>query len=581
MPCPQLKHAKDQLALLPSLKQKFVDLVEEHANSKTKYASSMDSLRSDLADTEQRLKRSQGEEARLQAENIAKTREVGRLGDELGKLRAEKTAVEDTLKTSERQLTAERVAKELAEAVTLAQKKRYEEQLAWSREQAMTLSANASAALASQDKRHQAKLDEGQVSALAAEYRALRCERKLLEKQDQVNRLVDLVLALEEEKTFLEEQVDDLHEEAEQRELYRLQDANLARDHAAALAERKAGLLDDLQAERTSAAGDRRLAELEREWLRDSLACVHGQIEHLQGAEAEAATLAMEKSELAQEIAGQRAELEAAHTTISSHEAQIGDLEAAVQTSHDECSALSAEVDAARADISSLQGTLSRAEEHLTSSLAQLSVRDARIDSLGAEVAALTDDLVDYLALQETHAELSKAVELLTRMSSLAQEDADELARINAELVGHSNPSQKIRHLERLRNNLAELKRVRRVSGLACLKRLMQVNLDLQNHVATLAELTAAQKQVVNLQSEIAAYKSVDSGSALLQSAMKHLQSSRSGPARSTLGHAGNGHVGVRASNNAEGLNRFQVALAAKGGAGLRLSKQRSLHDLR
>lgn len=458
----QLKHAKEQLSLLPSLKKKFLDLVDEHATSKTRYTTSMDSLRSELAESEKRLKRSQAEEARLSAENLAKTREVGRLGDELGSVRAEKSKVEEDLKSKQREYEAEKSAREEAETLIEVERDHFAEQQAWLRKQAKALSANASAALAVQKQHHEVRCEKLQDRALAAEHRALRAERKALEKQDQITRLVDLVVVLEEEKAFLSEQLEDLQEEIEERELQRLQDANLWKKHAAEAVERLAEAMEDLEDVWNNATEEAELAEQEIRWLSDSLRCEEEQVGHLKGVEEEVVALSMQKTEQAQEIATLQSDVDSAYTSISEKDDKLHELETAFAKSHEDCTTTQEELASARAEIADVERRLSSTEHHLDQALHTLQTSEGRNEALLAEVAGLHEDLMDYIALQETHGELCKTIDRLTRTSSLAQEDADELARINADLVGHSNPSQKIRHLDRLRTDLAEIKKVSR-----------------------------------------------------------------------------------------------------------------------
>ena len=457
----QLKHAKDQLSLLPCLKKKFLDLVDEHATSKTRYTTSMDSLRSEIAESEKRLKRSQAEEARLSAENLAKTREVGRLGDELGRVRAEKSKVEEDLKSKQRDYEAEKVAREEAETLYEVEREHFADQQAWLRKQAKALSANASAALALQKQHNEARCGTLQDQALAAEYRALRAERKALEKQDQIARLVDLVIVLEEEKAFLSEQADDLQEEIEERELQRLQDSNLSKKHAGEAVERCAEAMEDLEDVRNNATEEAELAEQEVRWLSVTLRCEEEQVEHLKGVEEEVVALSMQKTEQAQEIVTLRSDLDSTYTSVSEKDDQLHQLEAALIKSQEDCTTTQEELASVRAEVADVERRLSSTEHRLDQALHTLQTSEGRNEALSAEVAGLHKDLMDYIALQETHGEFCKTIERLTRTSSLAQEDADELARINADLVGHSNPSQKIRHLDRLRTDLAEIKKVR------------------------------------------------------------------------------------------------------------------------
>lgn len=49
----------------------------------------------------------------------------------------------------------------------------------------------------------------------------------------------------------------------------------------------------------------------------------------------------------------------------------------------------------------------------------------------------------------------------LVARNDLAEDEADRLSRFNAEILSHSNPTQKIMYVDRIRRELADTKQVR------------------------------------------------------------------------------------------------------------------------
>ncbi|KAJ4498291.1 hypothetical protein C8R41DRAFT_818661 [Lentinula lateritia] len=109
-------------------------------------------------------------------------------------------------------------------------------------------------------------------------------------------------------------------------------------------------------------------------------------------------------------------------------------------------------------------------------------------DGLRAENEQLTYELSEAERFQEAYYSLSEELEGLLDRNALAEDEAQRLSRVNAEIIGHHNPLQRIMYLEKIRNELAETKQKLLVS--------MRTN-----------ETVAIQNQ--DLQNELDMYKSV------------------------------------------------------------------------
>ena len=383
----------------------------------------------------------------------------------MGKMRCELGSVREELGRAKSAVEMEREARILAEEELSGGRETHAQQMHEARAQAHTLCTHASLALAAQHASAATRLEASRAAALEAQHRALRAERKLADKQDQIGQLVELVVLLEEEKALAYDLLEDAQIEAEEREIWRLQYANLARDASA-----------DMQGRLEEADRDRQMAEeaqmeveqeqeLERAVARSEAAAAAREGQRLAQAEEDIARLSLAQLETSHQLASRTEELAASRGTVSERDESIANLETALSTAQDELLSTRTDLQSVQNRAASLLSQLTAQQHELSALSAALASSEEQSLSLQRDVEALNDDLVGYLALQETHAELGTTLERLARTSSLAQADADTLARLNAELVGHSNPSQKIRHLDRLRTELAELKKVRPFSA--------------------------------------------------------------------------------------------------------------------
>jgi heme oxygenase len=73
----------------------------------------------------------------------------------------------------------------------------------------------------------------------------------------------------------------------------------------------------------------------------------------------------------------------------------------------------------------------------------------------------LTVDLTDAERYRDAYHKLLDEVGVLAARNQLAESEANRLSQFNAEILGHTNPSQRIVYLDRVRRELAETKQVR------------------------------------------------------------------------------------------------------------------------
>lgn len=117
----------------------------------------------------------------------------------------------------------------------------------------------------------------------------------------------------------------------------------------------------------------------------------------------------------------------------------------------------------------------------------------------------LTDELSNAEAYQDAYDRLYDQVSSLITRNQIAEEQAERISKLNAEILGHHNPAQRILYVDRIRTELAEAKMVSLLS-----RNLMQVD---TSHSQKIAEVTREQESLKihngELEHELYTYKSV------------------------------------------------------------------------
>jgi DNA repair exonuclease SbcCD ATPase subunit len=79
-------------------------------------------------------------------------------------------------------------------------------------------------------------------------------------------------------------------------------------------------------------------------------------------------------------------------------------------------------------------------------------------DVLKADIEQLQADLAGLSRFQEAYYNLVDETEALVARNNLAEEEAENLSKFNAEILGHNNPVQRILYVDRIRRELSEVK---------------------------------------------------------------------------------------------------------------------------
>jgi hypothetical protein len=72
----------------------------------------------------------------------------------------------------------------------------------------------------------------------------------------------------------------------------------------------------------------------------------------------------------------------------------------------------------------------------------------------------LTGELANAEAYQGAYERLYDQVGSLIARNQIAEEEAERISKLNAEILGHHNPAQRILYVDRIRTELAEARMV-------------------------------------------------------------------------------------------------------------------------
>ncbi|OAX43280.1 hypothetical protein K503DRAFT_708780 [Rhizopogon vinicolor AM-OR11-026] len=89
---------------------------------------------------------------------------------------------------------------------------------------------------------------------------------------------------------------------------------------------------------------------------------------------------------------------------------------------------------------------------------AALQISKSAEEALKAELEQLHAELADLSRFQEAYYNLVDETEALVARNNLAEEEAENLSKFNAEILSHNNPAQRILYVDRIRRELAEVK---------------------------------------------------------------------------------------------------------------------------
>ncbi|KAJ7346535.1 hypothetical protein DFH08DRAFT_193064 [Mycena albidolilacea] len=296
--------------------------------------------------------------------------------------------------------------------------------------------------------------------------RTWRVERKLANAESQLKDIVNLIHNEYNTKALLECEIRDLREECD---FYRrmLPDRPLDIPQLGPLYDALATAMRDLHEEQLFVSQSDNLlatnlaefyrrtwdelsaayltinAELDRENLasRDLRVQLSGALEGKETLEAEFANVQEERNNLANQLATAERIADELKTSAANAEQQSAEIERK----------LTATTRASEAAASNNKKVVQQLTE---------TVKKSRMaeEGLRAEIEILTTELAESDQFQAAYYSLSDEIKSLIARKELAEGEAEQLSRFNAEILGHQNPAQRIMYVDRIRREMAEIK---------------------------------------------------------------------------------------------------------------------------
>ncbi|KAH0589398.1 hypothetical protein H2248_005156 [Termitomyces sp. 'cryptogamus'] len=295
-----------------------------------------------------------------------------------------------------------------------------------------------------------------------------RLERKLANSVAQVDELAVLIRQINDQKTFLSEQLRQVDQEIAFYQSALLDRTLLESNHSDELVfeilksmeQEHAASLQDVHAMNTTMAES--FSELYRvttEGLLLECALVRGQLkceQRLSDQHSASLTSALASHEA---IAARLECVEEEKNVINMEMKAVTDSVELLRSSSDSLARRAAEAEKKLADATAHNETTLKKERdvvrRLTEAMQKMRTTE---DGLRAEIEQLTTELTDAERYQEAYYSLSEEVGSLVARNQLAEEEAQRLSKFNAEILGHNNPAQRIMYVDRIRRELAEAK---------------------------------------------------------------------------------------------------------------------------
>ncbi|PVG02564.1 hypothetical protein CPB86DRAFT_697389 [Serendipita vermifera] len=302
------------------------------------------------------------------------------------------------------------------------------------------------------------QLEEEKMLRLEMQSRLIKMERKLHDKDVQSNELVAYLRYKEEEQNLLRAMIKDA-----EAEISFLRSSVSKEDDRVIDTEMPVLAIEDSRALYES---DRSLAGTMEEYYRSWLNTVLDEYKtaaHVAGSLSSTLDNVLSRtSELDGELQVARIEVEAARKRSREADEETGTL---VQ-----------QVEELKAQIGQTSESATKEKEKLVEELADVrrkleegrkrqerletTVREkaAAEKALSDDVEGLSEALKDAMRYEHAYKALTQEVDALIARNELVEREADHLSRFNAEILGHTNPNQKIHYLDRIRRDLADTK---------------------------------------------------------------------------------------------------------------------------
>ncbi|KAG2146017.1 uncharacterized protein EDB93DRAFT_497784 [Suillus bovinus] len=310
---------------------------------------------------------------------------------------------------------------------------------------------------------------------MALQLRAFRLERKLANSEGQVAELANLVRHTQEENMFLCQELRDTQEEAAFH-LQTLQETRAALDsysHRTELHEllclegdihqnERDTSRETMTVQKSALACTGTISDFYRshnDELLSECTRLHGILEKQHEIDR---ALIDQLGRNSAEVDVLRSELTKAQVEITTGQRALADAQASLTESHAEQHTLHGRVEEFENNIRDMATSHKQALQRERDTSQKLSVAlhisKTAEDALKADIEQLHAELADLTRFQEAYYNLVDETEALVARNNLAEEEAENLSKFNAEILGHKNPVQRILYVDRIRRELSEVK---------------------------------------------------------------------------------------------------------------------------
>lgn len=309
----------------------------------------------------------------------------------------------------------------------------------------------------------------------ALQLRVFRLERKLANSEGQVVELANLVRHTQEENTLLCQELRDTQEEAAFH-LQTLQENQAVLgccSHCTALREllclegdihqgetdisRETIAVQESALECTRTISDFYHSRIEE--LLSECSCLHGILEKQHEIDR---ALIDQLGRNSVEVDVVRAELTKAQVEITTGQRALADAQNSLTEGRAEQHMLQRRVDEFENNMRDMATSHTQALQRERDTSQKLSVAlhvsKTAEDALKADIEQLQAELADLSRFQEAYYNLVDETEAIVARNNLAEEEAENLSKFNAEILGHKNPVQRILYVDRIRRELSEVK---------------------------------------------------------------------------------------------------------------------------
>ncbi|KAK7692311.1 hypothetical protein QCA50_003936 [Cerrena zonata] len=312
-----------------------------------------------------------------------------------------------------------------------------------------------------------AKYDKVRSENNLKQLRIIRLERKLANTEGQVTELAHFIRTTKDESTFLSQRLREAEYEAllyssllrEARDEFPLPDHAVHEELASRRLE-----FEDIRLQSQQVINDDLASWADFHRLRTNLLLLHASslIRHVDDRESQLRTQSDKVASFERQqnvLQDNFSKLQTEKETFSSQLAESATALAIAQGETFHLKKQLSEVQTStKAELEKARNTVAQEKQVAQKLAVTAQEAQAAEAALMDEIEQLTVDLAEAERYQEAYANLIEEVDALIRRNALAEEETERVSKFNAEILGHTNPAQKIMYVDRIRRELFETK---------------------------------------------------------------------------------------------------------------------------